>query len=787
MTPKALQGTTLRSDAGSTVGSFEFVPSEPLLEAKEKEPSLPCFMLSSQNPVRHFVGRTDVLKTIDNYLLPGSVDVLNSENGKVLRSFAICGLGGMGKTSVAVKYAHDRRNIFDAIFWLNADSESILETSFAQISTRLGLEEDSSDLTASRSIAMNWLSKPLKRPSEPETPENLAHWLIIFDNVDNLDILSEFWPGLGQGSVLVTSRDPQAKMNMHIRNGINLSSLSIEDTVQLLQQLTQSPVQVQQKDAIEALANKLGGLPLAINQIAGLFRQLRCSYTGFLQLYDDKGIATVFETQVGQDDGQESRSLGTIWALNRLSNLTRALLQVLCLFDPDEIPEELLLSTSLEQDFPDYPKTKVDYLKARAGLSSSSLINLDEEGKKVSLHRLIQDTVLQQMSEDELNAAYRAAIRLVFAVWPFQSIKEHHSVARFSDCELFFPSVLRLKEGLERLLQQKVFSPKNLEVARLFNDVGWYMFERGLPEKTESFCNVALSIGEQFKTSLVDDAHEVIRESHSFIGIALVEVNKHSDSTWHKEHWLNMLLERRAAAGALIQDYELGYAYNEIGVAYGNSGMIEKASDAFKKSIEIFLSLEDYDEIMLGWPEPNLGFMYWLLNDYNSAEQAFIEILDIHAARWGPDDTHSFKTGKILYGLGNVLESQGRFEESLEFHRRCFDQYKKVLGTNHHRFGDICHKMAGHSMRLDKDHEAERYLDTALRIFGLRGSFLSNEIARTTYLKGLLYNKLNRQEEADELMREAYSIRKKLEPMDSRPLEALSERDFDQLVAFWSR
>lgn len=66
-----------------------------------------------------------------------------------------------------------------------------------------------------------------------------------------------------------------------------------------------------------------------------------------------------------------------------------------------------------------------------------------------------------------------------------------------------------------------------------------------------------------------------------------------------------------------------------------------------------------------------------------------------------------FRTGKILYGLGNVLESQGRFQESLGFHQRCYEQYSKVLGSSHHRFGDICHKMAGHCIRLRRFQEAE--------------------------------------------------------------------------------
>lgn len=169
------------------------------------------------------------------------------------------------------------------------------------------------------------------------------------------------------------------------------------------------------------------------------------------------------------------------------------------------------------------------------------------------------------------------------------------------------------------------------------------MFERGLPEETRPFCDLGILIGQRLKKKLGAEAIESIRESHSFLGIALVETNEHSLSMSHKKKWLDMLLERRSDSGEAVEDYELGYAYNEIGVAYGNEDQLEKAVAAFCRSIEVFQGLDDYDDTMLGWPEPNLGFMYWLQGDLDNAEHALVEILDIHAATWGVDDTKSFK------------------------------------------------------------------------------------------------------------------------------------------------
>jgi len=170
-----------------------------------------------------------------------------------------------------------------------------------------------------------------------------------------------------------------------------------------------------------------------------------------------------------------------------------------------------------------------------------------------------------------------------------------------------------------------------------------YMFERGLPEETKPFCNLGLLIGEKLRGKLGEEAVESIRESHSFLGIALVETNEHSLSMVHKKKWLAMLEERKSESGDTVEDYELGYAYNEIGVAYGNQDMLSEAAAAFHRSIEIFQGLDDYEDTMLGWPEPNLGFIYWMQGKLEDAEKALVEILDIHEAAWGVDDTKSFK------------------------------------------------------------------------------------------------------------------------------------------------
>lgn len=177
-----------------------------------------------------------------------------------------------------------------------------------------------------------------------------------------------------------------------------------------------------------------------------------------------------------------------------------------------------------------------------------------------------------------------------------------------------------------------------------FANLPRYMYERGVPEELKTFAELSLKIGEQLQARGGDEeVLRTVRESHSYVGIACAESHESTLHMFHIQKWLDVLLERESTPGVPVLDYELGYAYNEIGVAYGFQNKVEEAAQAFLRSIEIFQGLSDYEETMLGWPTPNLGFMYWLQGKLEDAEHVFTEILDIHVAAWGVDDTTSFK------------------------------------------------------------------------------------------------------------------------------------------------
>ena len=127
----------------------------------------------------------------------------------------------MGKTSIANEFIYRYEKEFDAVFWVTADESSKIIECLAVITTELGLVSaaDSHDAPAVRKALPGWLSNPLKsyRQLDHVNPKR-ASWLIVFDNVDQTEILNKFWPRDAAGCVLVTCRNPFVKKFVYLRN-----------------------------------------------------------------------------------------------------------------------------------------------------------------------------------------------------------------------------------------------------------------------------------------------------------------------------------------------------------------------------------------------------------------------------------------------------------------------------------------------------------------------------------------------------------------------------------------
>lgn len=446
------------------------------------DPSLPLFIMPYDRNTG-FHGRSSTLEAIAQVLCPPSdpQNVTQTPTGVV--SYAVSGPGGIGKTQVAIEFVYSFKHKYDAVFWVSADEVEKMNQTFSRMAISLGLVHEDSveakDKIWTRELVLGWLANPLKSFRQREHVQvGEASWLIIFDNVDNPNILDDFWPHNASGSVLITSRDPLAESHFYSSTaGIRLPPFSREETAEFLLKLTQRESDEEDRKTVSDVAEVLGGMPLAIAQMAGVIARREITFAEFLKHYENEHLhEDLFKLRIGSKraDGYE-HTIASVWGLDSLKH-SGYLLDILSFLDPDGIPEYILQSNKASTDMDGFPQTIEQYETARTELLQSSLITRDRSAKKLVIHRLIQDTARSRMNEARYSTVFTSALQLISAVWPYEDeFGFMNETYRWAQCNELYSHILCLRKLSKTKKQQPPsdFTPEHLEPPKLFLEAAW--------------------------------------------------------------------------------------------------------------------------------------------------------------------------------------------------------------------------------------------------------------------------------------------------------------------------
>lgn len=141
------------------------------------------------------------------------------------RRLVLGGVGGIGKTQLAIAYADRHRSAYESVFWLNATSEATLKQSFQSIADLIFDVQDPGALEGEQSLTAirGWLSD-----------KNNTQWMLIFDNYDEPDAfrLDTYYSSASHGVIVVTTRRPELVAGRRVR----IQPLqSVEESVEILQ------------------------------------------------------------------------------------------------------------------------------------------------------------------------------------------------------------------------------------------------------------------------------------------------------------------------------------------------------------------------------------------------------------------------------------------------------------------------------------------------------------------------------------------------------------------------
>ena len=344
-------------------------------------------------------GRTELLAEIEARLSPGT-----SEGPRMV---TLCGLGGAGKTSVAVEYAHRHLAELAVVWQFAADDPAALAAGFSELAAQLGAR-DLSDIADPIAQIHRVLAA---RPDD---------WLLLFDNAPGPEAIRALLPPRGGGRVLITSQ------NQHWGLG-DVIDVPVLDRATAAEFLATRTGETDPSGAWD-LAGELGGLPLALEQAAAYMRATGRSIAGYLDLFRQRGTDMLAR---GEPAGYDKRVI-TTWAL-AAEQLERSdpgaigLLRLLACCAPEVIPVDLLLRPRPElyaAFSPEVAAVLVPLLEDRvaagdalAALRRYSLTSPLDAGP-VSVHRLVQAVTLAQLPAG-LAAAWRhAAGALIEAALP---------------------------------------------------------------------------------------------------------------------------------------------------------------------------------------------------------------------------------------------------------------------------------------------------------------------------------------------------------------------------------
>ena len=427
-----------------------------------------------------FTGRTDLLTQLAATLHAGQPTALSQPQ-------AISGLGGIGKTQIAIEYAYQHEQDYHAVLWAQADTRENLTSSFLALAIVLNLPERDASESAQVVVAVkHWLQM---------TPG----YVLILDNADDRALAREFLPVKQRGQVVLTTR---AQGTGRFARRLEVDEFPREQgTLFLLRRarLLALDAAIEQAKAsdrvvVQRLCEELGGLPLALDQAGAYIEETACGLEKYEQRYRQQRGKVLAERRSDLVN-DHPLPVATTWNLSfeqveQRSPAAADLLRMCAFLAPDAIPETIV-TKGASHGGPQLAavETDADVLdQAVETLRAYSLVRREErEGTTslLSVHRLVQAVLKDHMTQEEQRQWAERVVKAVDAAFP---AVEHRTC---SQCEVFLPHALVMAS---LITQYEMTMP---EAARLLNQAELYLDNRARYGEAEPLYVRALAIYEQ--------------------------------------------------------------------------------------------------------------------------------------------------------------------------------------------------------------------------------------------------------------------------------------------------
>ncbi|EXM06068.1 hypothetical protein NOF04DRAFT_17552 [Fusarium oxysporum II5] len=451
-----------------------------------------------------FVGRSEILDLLKSQL----EDLEPQSKRKGHRRAALYGLGGVGKTQIALSYAYWVQEISQdtSVFWVHASSAERFSEGYTNIANECkipGHEDPTFDVLPA---VRDWLES-----------DECGQWLMVIDNADDMQLffpqtesskinlntergLGQFIPQCAHGNALITTRNMQ--VGSRFTKGkcpIEVGTMDEHEATQLLRQGLQQTDE-SEKDLIQ-LSSRLEFLPLALVQAAAFIQENSVTVSEYLELLDGSEDDLIellneeFET-VGRDS-DTPRAVAQTWMLSfqqieRQYLFASELLSLMSLFDRQAIPLEFL-EFYAKGNHGTESNIKMRLIKALGVLKAFCFIRA-ERGGDHTMHRLIQLVTRTWL--------VRKGSIAEFARHAFLSVSDFYPYADFEDVEWWAEDLVTCTTYLSHassVLEAQIIETEedSLLRASLLHRVGSFFNHQGRYSKAEKLRREGLTIREK--------------------------------------------------------------------------------------------------------------------------------------------------------------------------------------------------------------------------------------------------------------------------------------------------
>ncbi|KAH7145662.1 hypothetical protein B0J13DRAFT_675286 [Dactylonectria estremocensis] len=603
-------------------------------------------------------------------------------------SAALWGLGGSGKTQIALEYAYRRCDDPEcSVLWVHADNEATFSQDYKSIAKELGIDAD---------LKSEDLLKAVR-----DGIKILPQWVLILDNADDLTIfgvgdqtgqaknLDEYVPRAAAGTVLWTSRDEQIKGSLvSPRRGIKVARMTSDEANQLL---TICRDDEPEKEEIEnaALIQELQCLPLAISQAGAYMRRTETSAKEYLDLLEQTKMRWPILEKTQHDRHRRHGAPNSIlktWAISmdhirRTSELAYRILHVIAYVNNQDIPHEMIatIAKHINKTRLDQPEEMLvmDAITRLKEFSFLTMHAVKEEGRSYEMHMLVHEAaryglhIRQRMQLDTVDAGGRShpeeeseryfsqiALQVVMELYPMPERET------WPACDRYLPHAVKAGDWA-------VLCGKEIETSHLFSRVAYFLHTQGRWHEEESI-----------EEKMLELQRKVLGERHgdTITTMSNLAVTYGEQGRYNMAETMNLKVQelRQEILGELHLDTIWSMA--NLASIYRAQGRYSKAESMQQKALEIRREVlgELHPETLRSIA--NLASIYYKQGRYNEAESMELKALELQQEVLG--ELHP-ETLRSIANLALIYCKQGRYNEAESMQQKALELQREVLGKLH--------------------------------------------------------------------------------------------------------